>query len=62
MIDWPVEQTPVLVVIVDTEAELDWKARGPRRAIGVASVKCRLKPTIFSPVMVSVQLWSLITR
>jgi hypothetical protein len=41
LIDWPVEQTPVLVVIVDTEAELDWKSRGPRRAIGVVSVKCQ---------------------
>jgi len=40
MIDWPAEQRPLLVV-VDTEAEFDWKARGPRRAIGVSSVKCQ---------------------
>jgi hypothetical protein len=41
LIDWPAEQTPMLVVIVDTEAEFDWEANGPRRAMGVASVKCQ---------------------
>jgi hypothetical protein len=41
MIDWPAEQRPMLVVVVDTEAEFDWKARGPRRAMGVSSVKCQ---------------------
>jgi hypothetical protein len=41
MIDWPAEQTPMLVVVVDTEAEFDWKSRGPRRAMGVSSVKCQ---------------------
>jgi hypothetical protein len=38
-IDWPAEQIPMLVVIVDTEAEFDWEAHGPRRAVGVSSVK-----------------------
>jgi hypothetical protein len=40
-IDWPAEQAPILVVVVDTEAEFDWKAHGPRRARGVSSVKCQ---------------------
>src|SRR5437899_8072449 len=39
MIDWPAEHPPMLVVVVDTEAEFDWAASGPRRAIGVTSVK-----------------------
>jgi hypothetical protein len=39
IIDWPAEQTPMLVVVVDTEAEFDWEAHGPRRAVGVSSVK-----------------------
>jgi hypothetical protein len=43
MIDWPAEQTPMLVVIVDTEAEFDWEAHRPRRAMGVTSVKCQDK-------------------
>src|SRR6266581_2291208 len=43
MIDWPTEQTPMLVVIVDTEAEFDWEAHRPRRAMGVTSVKCQAK-------------------
>ena len=38
-IDWPAEQIQMLVVIVDTEAEFDWEAHGPRRAVGVNSVK-----------------------
>jgi len=29
----------MLVVIIDTEAEFDWEANGPRRAMGVTSVK-----------------------
>jgi hypothetical protein len=29
----------MLVVVVDTEAEFDWEAQGPRRAVGVSSVK-----------------------
>jgi hypothetical protein len=40
MIDWPAEQTPMLVV-VDTEAEFDWEAQGPRHAIGVTSVNAQ---------------------
>jgi hypothetical protein len=41
MIDWPAEQRPMLVVVVDTEAEFDWEAARPRRAIGVTSVRCQ---------------------
>ena len=41
MIDWPADEPPMLVVVVDTEAEFDWDARGPRRAVGVNSVKCQ---------------------
>jgi hypothetical protein len=40
-IHWPAEQTPMLVVVVDTEAEFDWEASQPRRARGVSSVKCQ---------------------
>ncbi|MBV8937331.1 MAG: polysaccharide deacetylase family protein [Alphaproteobacteria bacterium] len=40
-IHWPAEQKPMLVVVVDTEAEFDWKAARPRRAMGVTSVKCQ---------------------
>jgi hypothetical protein len=40
MIDWPANYPPMLVVVVDTEAEFDWR-HGPRRAMGVASVKCQ---------------------
>src|SRR5437763_14574444 len=40
-IHWPAGQTPMLVVIVDTEAEFDWEAARPRRAMGVTSVKCQ---------------------
>jgi hypothetical protein len=40
MIDWPAEQPPMVVVVVDTEAEFDWTARSERRARGVTSVKC----------------------
>jgi hypothetical protein len=39
IIDWPAEQPPMVVVVVDTEAEFDWAARPPRRARGVTSVK-----------------------
>ena len=41
MIDWPAAQAPVLVVIVDTEAEFDWESDRPRQAMGVSSVKCQ---------------------
>lgn len=40
-IDWPAEQQPLVVVVVDTEAEFDWEAHLPRRAVGVTSVKCQ---------------------
>src|SRR5437588_2317437 len=40
-IHWPAEQTPMLVVVVDTEAEFDWEAAQPRHARGVTSVKCQ---------------------
>jgi hypothetical protein len=40
-IEWPADEPPMLVVVVDTEAEFDWEARGPRRATGVSSVKCQ---------------------
>ncbi len=33
----------MLVVVVDTEAEFDWEAHRPRRAMGVTSVKCQDK-------------------
>ena len=38
-VNWPAEQQPLLVVVIDTEAEFDWKASGSRRAAGVTSVK-----------------------
>ena len=38
MIDWPADYPPMLVVVVDTEAEFDWSA-DTRRARGVTSVK-----------------------
>ena len=43
MIDWPAEQPPVLVVVVDTEAEFDWARQRPRRAMGVTSVKLQMQ-------------------
>ena len=39
VIDWRAKGPPMLVVVVDTEAEFDWSSRGPRRAVGVTSVK-----------------------
>jgi len=39
MIDWPAEQPPLLVVVIDTEAEFDWAARPQRQARGVTSIK-----------------------
>jgi hypothetical protein len=39
IIAWPATQQPMLVVVVDTEAEFDWIASGSRRAAGVTSVK-----------------------
>jgi hypothetical protein len=42
-IDWPAEHPAMLVVVVDTEAEFDWQAGRPRRAMGVTSVKCQAR-------------------
>lgn len=39
MIDWPADHPPMVVVIVDTEAEFDWVHQASRRAMGVTSVK-----------------------
>ena len=39
IITWPAVQQPMLVVVVDTEAEFDWVASSSRRAVGVTSVK-----------------------
>jgi hypothetical protein len=39
VIDWPANQQPMVVVVVDTEAEFDWEREQPRRAMGVTSVK-----------------------
>jgi hypothetical protein len=39
VIDWPENQQPMVVVVVDTEAEFDWAREQPRRAMGVTSVK-----------------------
>ena len=39
MIDWPAEQPPLLVVVIDTEAEFDWASRPQRQARGVTSIK-----------------------
>jgi hypothetical protein len=39
MIDWPADDPPMIVVVVDTEAEFDWARQQPRRAMGVTSVK-----------------------
>jgi hypothetical protein len=43
IIDWPAEERPMVVVVVDSEAEFDWTAGAPRRAMGVTSVKAQLK-------------------
>ena len=42
-IEWPTEQPPIVVVVVDTEAEFDWVRQRPRRAMGVTSVKCQMQ-------------------
>ena len=39
LIDWPTDDPPMIVVVVDTEAEFDWARQQPRRAMGVTSVK-----------------------
>jgi hypothetical protein len=43
MIDWPTQQPPMVVVVVDTEAEFDWARQRPRRAMGVTSVKSQMQ-------------------
>ena len=42
-IDWPADHPPLLVVVVDTEAEFDWIRQRPRRAAGATSVKCQAR-------------------
>jgi hypothetical protein len=39
VIAWPADQKPMLVLVVDTEAEFDWISADSRRAAGVTSVK-----------------------
>jgi hypothetical protein len=39
VIDWPADQPPMVVVVVDTEAEFDWEREQLRRAMGVTSVR-----------------------
>jgi hypothetical protein len=39
LITWPADHRPMLVVVIDTEAEFRWTATGSRRANGVTSVK-----------------------
>jgi hypothetical protein len=39
IISWPATQQPMLMVVVDTEAEFDWILSRSRRAAGVTSVK-----------------------
>jgi hypothetical protein len=43
VIDWDILDRPMLVVVVDTEAEFDWTSSGPRRAAGVTSVMSQFK-------------------
>jgi hypothetical protein len=43
MIHWPAEEPPLVVVVVDTEAEFDWARQRPRRAMGVTSVKSQMQ-------------------
>ncbi|HEY1260096.1 MAG TPA: polysaccharide deacetylase family protein [Stellaceae bacterium] len=39
-IHWPADYPPMVVVVVDTEAEFDWARQRERRAMGVSSVRC----------------------
>jgi hypothetical protein len=41
-IHWSAKQSPMVVVVVDTEAEFDWARQRPRRAMGVTSVKSQM--------------------
>jgi len=43
MIDWPAGHPPLVVVVVDTEAEFDWVRQRSRQARGVSSVKSQLQ-------------------
>src|SRR5215471_13678920 len=43
MIHWPAKQAPMVVVVVNTEAEFDWARQRPRQAMGVTSVKSQMK-------------------
>jgi hypothetical protein len=43
IIHWPAEQPPMVVVVVDTEAEFDWARQRPRQAMGVTSVKSQMR-------------------
>src|SRR5215471_13090695 len=40
VVRWPEDQKPLLMVIVDTEAEFDWKGVS-RRAVGIRSASCQ---------------------
>jgi hypothetical protein len=42
-ITWPADYRPMLVVVIDTEAEFCWTGTGSRRANGVTSVKASLQ-------------------
>src|SRR5215468_3716269 len=42
-IDWPAGHPPLVVVVVDTEAEFDWVRQQSRQAMGVTSVKSLLQ-------------------
>jgi len=43
IIHWPPQQSPTIVVVVDTEAEFDWARQRPRRAVAVTSVKSLIR-------------------
>src|SRR6202047_2505337 len=43
MIACPPGPPPLIVVVVDTEAEFDWVRQQPRQAMGVSSVKAQLQ-------------------
>lgn len=43
VINLPADGPPLVVVVVDTEAEFDWARQQPRRAMGVTSVKRQLQ-------------------
>lgn len=40
-IHWQRDQQPILMVVVDTEAEFDWAAGDTRRVVGVSSVRAQ---------------------